>query len=450
MPEGVPRAVRLRKSRHDYVLLEEIIANNLSSFFHGVNVKGAHVFRLIRDADVEIRELEAADLITIIEETIRLRRFGDPVLLEVAPNMPPHVLKTLMAIHKLEEDDVLTVDGVMGMEVFWEISKIDKPQLKFPPHVPFLVDSLASSKSLFETIAQQDVLVHLPYDSFRPIEEFVGSAYKDPDVLGIKQTLYRVGSESPLVESLLTAAESGKQVAVMVELKARFDESNNLEWARALERAGVHVTYGFPDMKTHCKLCLIVRRERGQLHMYTHIGTGNYNPVTARLYTDLGLLTDDGDIVQDVLELFNYLTGFSKQTSYRKLLVAPVNLREGILNRIKREIGSHKKDGKGRIIWKLNALVDPEVVEALYLASQAGVKVDLHRSRRLLPAPRRQGAQREHSGLLDRGAVPGAQPNLLFPQRRRSRRAYRQRRRDEAKSRPANRSAGSGGRSETK
>jgi polyphosphate kinase len=377
VPEGVPRAVRLRKSRHEYVLLEEIISQNLSAFFYGVTVKGAHLFRLIRDADVEIRELEAADLITIIEETIRLRRFGDPVLLEVASNMPDSVKKTLMEIHRLEEDDVMTVDGMMGMDFFWEISNIDKPHLKFPPHVPYLADALASSKALFDAVSQQDVLVHLPYDSFRPVEEFVGSAYKDPDVLGIKQTLYRVGSESPLVESLLTAAESGKQVATMVELKARFDESNNLEWARALERAGVHVTYGFPDMKTHCKLCLVVRREHGGLHMYTHIGTGNYNPATARLYTDLGLFTDDDAIVQDVLELFNYLTGFSKQTHYRKLLVAPVNLREGILNRIKREIAHHKKDGKGRIIWKLNALVDPEVVEALYVASQAGVKVDL-------------------------------------------------------------------------
>ena len=377
VPEGVPRAIRLRRTRHDYVLLEDIIANNLSAFFHGVDVLGAHLFRLIRDADVEIRELEAADLITTIEETIRLRRFGDPVLLEVASTMPPNVLKLLMEIHRLEEDDVMTVDGIMGMDVFWEISKIDKPNLKFPPHIPFLADSLMSSKGLFETISLQDVLIHLPYDGFRPIEEFVGSACKDADVLGIKQTLYRVGAESPLVESLLAAAEGGKQVAAMVELKARFDESNNLEWARALERAGVHVTYGFPDMKTHCKVCLVVRREGRGLRMYAHIGTGNYNPATARLYTDIGLFTDDEAIVQDVLELFNYLTGFSKQTQYRKLLVAPVNLREGILHRIKREIAHHKKDGKGRIIWKLNALVDPELIEALYAASQAGVKVDL-------------------------------------------------------------------------
>lgn len=377
VPEGVPRMVRLRKSRHDYVLLEEIIANNLSAFFHGVTVKGAHMFRVIRDADVEIRELEAADLITIIEETIRLRRYGDPVLLEVASNMPENVRKKLMELHKLEDDDVMTVAGILGMDVFWELAHIDKPDLKFSPHVPYLAEPLSTSRSLFETVSQRDVLIHLPYDAFRPIEEFVGSAYKDPDVLGIKQTLYRVGSESPVVESLLTAAEIGKQVAAMVELKARFDESNNLEWARALERAGVHVTYGFPDMKTHCKLCLVVRREKGGLHMYTHIGTGNYNPATARLYTDIGLFTDDEAIVQDVLELFNYLTGFSRQTTYRKLLVAPVNLREGILQRIRREISLHRKDGKGRIIWKLNALVDPEVVEGLYAASQAGVKVDL-------------------------------------------------------------------------
>ncbi len=377
VPEGVPRAIRLRKTRHDYVLVEDIIAHNLAAFFHGVEVVGAHLFRVIRDADVEIRELEAADLIATIEETIRLRRFGDPVLLEVDSTMPENVRKLLMEIHKLEDDDVMAVDGILGLDVFWEIAKIDKPNLKFPQHIPFLADSLMSSKSLFETISQQDVLFHLPYDGFRPVEEFVGAASKDADVLGIKQTLYRVGTESPLVESLLLAAENGKQVAAMVELKARFDESNNLEWARALERAGVHVSYGFPEMKTHCKLCLVVRREQKGLKMYAHIGTGNYNPATARIYTDLGLFTDDEAIVQDVLDLFNYLTGFSKQTHYRKLLVAPANLREGILHRIKREVAHHKKDGKGRIVWKLNSLVDPEVIEALYAAGQAGVKIDL-------------------------------------------------------------------------
>ncbi len=237
---------------------------------------------------------------------------------------------------------------------------------------PFVVDT-----SILATIRETDVLVHQPFDSFRPIEEFVASAAKDPNVVGIKQTLYRVGAESPIVESLLAAAEAGKQVAVLVELKARFDESNNIGWARTLERAGVHVTYGFSDIKTHCKLCLVVRREPGGIRSYAHIGTGNYNPSTARLYTDLGLFTADPDITQDVAELFNYLTGFSKQNVYRKLLVAPINMRAGILNRIRREVELHKKSGKGQIIMKLNSLVDPEMIDALSDAAEAGVSVDL-------------------------------------------------------------------------
>jgi len=373
VPTVTPRLVRLGKRKFEYVLLEELIAHNLKYLFPGVEVLGSHVFRVIRDADVEIRELEAADLITVIEETIRLRRFGDPVLLQHEPNIPAHVRKTLMTLLKLDDDDVFAVDGVLGMEVFHELTRIDKPALRFPPHLPYVPDALSSPKSLFETIAGTDVLVHHPYDGFRSVEEFVASAEKDPAVVGIKQTLYRVGTESPIVESLLDAAEEGKQVAALVELKARFDESNNLVWARALEHAGVHVTYGFQEMKTHCKLCLVVRREKEGMRQYAHIGTGNYNPNTARLYTDLGLFTCDPALTQDISELFNYLTGFSKQIEYRKLLVAPVNLREGILERIHRETRLKKE---GRIILKLNALVDPEVIEALYEASGVGVQID--------------------------------------------------------------------------
>lgn len=377
VPTVVPRAVRLAKKKNEFVLLEDVISHNLQYLFPGVEVLGAHVFRVVRDADIEIRELEAADLISSIEETIRLRRFGAPVLLETDTTMPEHVRDLLMTMHELDPDDVFVCHGLIGMDVFWEFSKIDRPTLRFPPHHPYLAEQLGTGKSIFETVATRDVLVHQPFDSFRSVEEFVASAAKDPDVIGIKQTLYRVGRESPIVESLLDAAEENKQVAAMVELKARFDESNNLVWARALERAGVHVTYGFPEMKTHCKLCLIVRREPHGMRSYAHIGTGNYNPATGRLYTDLGLFTADPDITLDISELFNYLTGFSKQTKYRKLLVAPLNLREGILDRIHREIAAHKKSGKGRIIMKLNSLVDPEAIEALYLASNAGVQIDL-------------------------------------------------------------------------
>ena len=377
IPTVIPRAIRLTPKRNDFILLEDLILNNLDAFFPGVKVVQAHLFRVVRDADVEIREIEAADLIATIEETIRLRRFGDPVLLEVPTSMPPLLRNTLMGLLRLDEDDVLQIDGLIAMDVFWELAKIGKPGLRFEAHVPYVHEQLSTSASLFETVSQRDILLHHPYDSFRPVETLIDSAGTDPQVFGIKQTLYRVGSESPIVESLLAAAESGKQVAAMVELKARFDESNNLVWARALERAGAHVTYGFTEMKTHAKLCLVVRREKQGLTSYAHIGTGNYNPVTSRVYTDLGLLTTDPDITQDISELFNYLTGISQQRSYRKLLVAPVNLREGILERIRREVLNQKAGKPSRIIWKLNSLVDPEVIEELYIASQAGVKIDL-------------------------------------------------------------------------
>jgi len=377
IPTVIPRAYRLGKRKNEFILLEDLIAANIDTLFPGVEIRGVHAFRVIRDADVEIRELEAADLISTIEETLRLRRFGDPVLLQVPSQMPASVRNKLMQLLELDEEDVFEIDGMMGMEALFEVARVDRPALRYSPHLPYVPEALSSHKSIFEHISQGDVLLHHPYDGFRIVEEFVSSAPKDPAVIGIKQTLYRVGKESPIVESLLEAAEEGKQVAAMVELKARFDESNNLGWARALERGGAHVTYGFTEMKTHCKLCLIVRKERNRVSQYAHIGTGNYNPVTSRHYTDLGLLTSDEDICQDISELFNYLTGFSRQTKYRKLLVAPVNLREGILQRIRREARLAKQSGKGRIILKLNSLVDPEVIDALYDASNAGVEIDL-------------------------------------------------------------------------
>lgn len=377
VPTVIPRAIRLTPRRNDYVFLEDLIIRNIQSFFPGMAIRGAYLFRVLRDADIEIRELEANDLISTIEETIRRRRFGDPVLLQVQKNMPRETQQLLLSLHSLDEEDLMVIDGLLGMEVFWEFAKIDKPNLKFEPFFPHLADHLSSHKSIFEQVSQRDVLLHHPYDSFRPVEEFVGAVATDPKAFGIKMSLYRVGTESPIVESLLAAAEHGKQVATMVELKARFDESNNLVWARALERAGVHVTYGFSEMKTHAKLCLVVRREADGSRSYAHIGTGNYNPATSRLYSDLGLFTANEEITQDIAELFNYLTGFSNQSQYRRLLVAPVNLREGMLEKIQREI-THKKAGKpARLLWKVNALVDPEVIEALYEASAAGVKVDL-------------------------------------------------------------------------
>ena len=373
VPEGTPRFVRISRRRYEYVRVEDLIAHNLQSLFPGVEIQGAWPFRVIRDADVETREIEAADLKASIEETLRLRRFGAPVLLQFAADMPTEVRERLASLLELDDTDLFPIDGMLGFESFWELARIDKPSLRFPPFVPHAYEAL-SGPYLYDTIRQNDVLVHHPYDSFRSVEEFVASAAKDPAVVGIKGTLYRVGKESPIVESLLEAAEAGKQVAATVELRARFDESNNLVWAKALETAGVHVTFGLPDLKTHSKLILTVRREASGIRRYAHIGTGNYNPSTARLYTDLGLFTDDEAICQDISELFNYLTGFSKHTTYRKLLVAPFNLRQGILDRIRRE-ARLKKDG--RIVLKLNALVDPETIEALYAACAAGVEIRL-------------------------------------------------------------------------
>lgn len=377
VPTGMPRAIPIDRRYHQYILLEDLIQANLQAFFPGVEIVGSYRFRVIRDADFEIKELEASDLRSAIEQSLSARRLGDPVLLELESHAPGEVRAILMKILNLEDDDVFDVDGLLGMEVLHQLGKIDEPALRFPPHAPYVSDPLSHSDSLFEAIAQEDILVHHPFDSFLSVEQFVASAALDPSVVGIKQTLYRVGSQSPIVESLLAAAEAGKQVAVLVELKARFDESNNLAWARELEQKGVHVSYGFPDMKVHCKLCSVVRREGGKLRTYVHIGTGNYNPATARMYTDLGLFTADPAITQDVGELFNYLTGFSKQTQYRELLVAPHNLRDQVIDRIEREVEWHRSTQAGRIIIKLNSLVDPETIEALYAASQAGVSIDL-------------------------------------------------------------------------
>lgn len=377
IPNVIPRAIRIQPRRNEFILCEDLIRHNLQNLFPGVTILGAYRFRMLRDADIEIRELEAEDLIDSVEKTLRLRRFGDPILLQVSAQMPEDVRETLRKSLGMRSEDLMSVEGLLGMDVFWELAELEVPALRYPIYQPYLAEPLTGYKNLLDTITAGDVLVHQPYDSFRPIEEFVAAAAKDPDVIGIKQTLYRVGSQSPIVESLLEAAEEGKQVAVMVELKARFDESNNIVWARALERAGAHVSYGFPELKTHAKLCLIVRREAGSIKTYAHVGTGNYNPTTARLYTDLGLFTVDPQMTQDIAELFNYLTGFSRQREYRKLLVAPINMREGILKKIHREVVTYKKTGVGRLIFKLNSLVEPEIVDALYEAGQAGMRVDL-------------------------------------------------------------------------
>lgn len=377
VPDVLPRCLPVPGRRDNFILMEDLIRAHLHLLYPGLTVKGGHLFRVIRDADVEIRELEAGDLIAAVEESLRMRRLGDPVMLEVQDSMPDSCLQILKQGLELDDRFVLVVPGQIGMDFLWELTGVDLPDHKSPRHRPCHAPDLENPQTLFDRIRKGPVILHHPYDSFNPVQTLVNSAVEDPHVIGVKQTLYRVGSSSPIVESLLEAANKGRQVAVMVELKARFDETNNLTWAKALERAGVHVTYGFAQMKTHCKLLQVVRKEPEGIRRYTHIGTGNYNPATARLYTDICLITDDPDISQDVSELFNYLTGFSKQTRFRKLLVAPIELREGIIDRIRREAKHAVKGRPAKLIFKLNSLVDPEVIDALYEASEAGVEIDL-------------------------------------------------------------------------
>lgn len=382
-PEGRPSRnghARIKHPRVLFVWLEQVLMANLHALFPQMQILEVHPFRVLRDADIEIQELEAADLLETVEESISRRRFGLTVAMFANATMPERLRELLVKNLEIDPDEVYTGDGPLGLSDLQELMKLDRPDLKdanFTPRTPPALRKVGTGRSIFAAIREGDILLHHPFDSFAPVVDFIRSAAYDKDVLAIKQTLYRVGSHSPIVGALLEAAEAGKQVAVLVELKARFDEENNIEWARALEQAGVHVTYGLIGLKTHCKVALVVRKEGEGIRRYVHMGTGNYNPTTARLYTDTGLLTCHPDFGADVSELFNYLTGYSKQTRYRKLLVAPISLRAGVLALIEREIKLHGESGGGRLVFKMNSLVDPAIIEALYRASSAGVQVDL-------------------------------------------------------------------------
>jgi polyphosphate kinase len=357
-----------------FVWIEQVIAANLADLFVGMEIMAAYPFRIIRDTDIEIQEDEADDLLLTIEQGIRQRRFGNCVRLEIGAGMPERVRHTLLEKLQLDSGAVYASSGPLGLSSLMELHSLDRPGLKDRPF-PAAVPAIFSSESdVFSAIRRQDILLHHPYDSFTPVVDLIRTASEDPNVLAIKMTLYRVGRRSPIVDALMEAGENGKHVAVLVELKARFDEENNIVWARALERSGVHVVYGVLGLKTHCKLALIVRRERDGIHRYVHLGTGNYNATTARIYTDLGLMTCREDIASDVSDVFNFLTGFSNPKTYRKLGVAPVSLRETIRDLIRNEI-KYGKDG--HLIFKINALLDPAMIEDLYKASQAGVRVDL-------------------------------------------------------------------------
>jgi polyphosphate kinase len=367
----------VRQERLAFVWLEQVVAAHLEILFRGMEIVQAFPFRVLRDAEIEIREDEVSDLLEVIEHGLRERRFGAAVQLCVDTSMPGPIRSLLLDNLELNEEDMLVVAGPLGLGDLMELHRLERPTLKDAPLAPRLVSELAPGRDPFVAIAQGDLLLHHPYDSFSAVAEFIQAAARDPQVLAIKQTLYRVGSDSPVVKALLDAIERGKQVAVLVELKARFDEENNIEWARALEEAGVHVIYGLVGLKTHAKLALVVRREREGLRRYVHLGTGNYNASTARVYEDFCLLTCNPDFGEDVSELFNALTGYSRQTEYRKLLLAPLSLRRGIVERIEQVIERHQAGAPGRLIFKINALVDPEMIRVLYRASRAGVRVDL-------------------------------------------------------------------------
>ena len=379
VPNTLPRLVPLQPDRR-FAWLEEVIADNLAVLFPGHTVLESHVFRVIRDADMEIQEDEADDLLETIEMGLNQRRFGPVVRLTVDEEMPSQMLEVLVDNLEVAPDEVYPLPAPLAISDIISLTGINRPELKdqpFVPSVPPQLRDLSSPADIFAAIRRQDILLHHPYDSFSPVLDLIKAAGTDPQVLAIKQTLYRVGKNAPVVRSLLEAQRNGKQVAVLVELKARFDEQSNIGWARALEAEGVHVVYGLVGLKTHSKVTLVVRKEEGGLRRYLHLATGNYNAVTANLYTDIGLMTCDPDLGADATELFNTLTGYSTQTYYRRLLVAPVSLRERFEALIEREIAHARAGAPGRLIFKMNSLVDQRIIRRLYHASQAGVQIDL-------------------------------------------------------------------------
>jgi len=393
VPDTLPRLLSVKRSsgsvrkdgtiphHHYFVWLEQVIARNLASLFQGMEVIAAYPFRIIRDADIEIQELEADDLLESMQLSIRRRKFGSVVQVAIYDDMPQHIRDLLVDNLEIRHSDLYILSSPLGMSSFWQLyNQVDRHDLKlraYKPKIPRVIKSMATAGDIFETIRKGNILLHHPYDSFNPVIDFLTAAARDPQVLAIKQTLYRVGQNSPVVDALLEASERGKQVAVLVELKARFDEESNIGWARMLEQAGVHVVYGLVGLKTHSKIAMVVRQEGEGIRRYIHLATGNYNANTSRIYEDIGMFTCDDDIGADASDLFNYLTGYSTKVDYRKLLVAPVNLRQRLEVLIRREIEHALAGRKARLIFKANSVVDPGIISLLYEASQAGVKIDM-------------------------------------------------------------------------
>lgn len=382
VPPLLPRFVSAGDEDNVFVPLEDIIAANLDRLFPGMTITEHHAFRVTRNADLEVNDDGAEDLLQALEEELRKRRFSPAVRLEIEEAMPDHVLELLMRELEVGSADVHALPGLLDLAGLWGLYELDLPEIKdesFQPATPPPLHTLDETPAdVFAVLRDEDLLVHHPYESFAAsVQRFIEQAATDPNVLAIKHTLYRTSGDSPIVEALIDAAEAGKQVVVLVEIKARFDERNNIRWARKLERSGCHVVYGLVGLKTHCKLCLVVRQEGDHIRRYVHVGTGNYNPRTARLYEDLGLLTADAEVGADVTNLFNYLTGYSRHTSYRNLIVSPHSTRDRIVEMTEREIDQSSPGAPGRIAMKMNSLVDETIIDALYRASEAGVDVDL-------------------------------------------------------------------------
>ncbi|MBK7104058.1 MAG: polyphosphate kinase 1 [Ignavibacteriae bacterium] len=389
IPNILPRLLRVDKILYPnqpkkngklaakFVWIDDLIKQNLHFLFPGINIECSHLFRITRNTDISIQEDEADDLLQVIEENIKQRKFGSVVRLEVEKEIPNFMIETFIENLNITTTDIHFIDGPLGLSQIMELYSLPFHHLKETPYQPKPFINFDENENMFSILRKGDVLLHHPYDSFTPVIDFIKSASQDPDVLAIKQTLYRVGQDSPIVKYLIEAAERRKQVAVLVELKARFDEENNIFWARELEKAGVHVVYGLVGLKTHAKMTMVVRRESDGVKRYVHLSTGNYNASTAKLYTDFGLFTSDKEICEDVSEVFNYLTGYSEKSEFKKLFVSPINTRTKIINLIKREIENVKNGGEGYLIFKFNSLVDNSIIAALYEASQNGVKIDL-------------------------------------------------------------------------
>ncbi|WP_166980957.1 RNA degradosome polyphosphate kinase [Paramicrobacterium fandaimingii] len=387
VPQMLPRFVRVdHREGADhirFIALEDLISQHLDALFSGMEVIDHHVFRVTRNEDIEIEEDESENLIQALERELLRRRFGPPIRLEVTDDMDEQTLELLIRELNITEQEVYRLPGPLDLGGLFEVAKIDRPDLKYPRRVPNTAPDFRPAEpngkaDLFAAISRRDVLVHHPYESFATsVQEFLEQAAADPQVLAIKQTLYRTSGDSPIVEALIDAAEAGKQVLALVEIKARFDEQNNIEWARKLEKAGVHVVYGLVGLKTHCKLALVIRHEGGKLRHYSHIGTGNYNPKTSRVYEDLGLFTADDEVGMDLTRLFNELSGYAIEKKFNRILVAPLHLRKGLLKLIEKERRGAEAEKPSGIRIKVNSIVDEEIIDALYRASQAGVPIDV-------------------------------------------------------------------------